>query len=332
MPIPFILGGLAIAAGIAGVKKGFDAKGGFDSASHISDCAKSKYDRRIGAFEQVEKTVKIYTEEYGAFKVRTYRELLEIEFLSIYNRLVHGNTELKEFLPEVELDKIKVNIDTAKEISSGAIKAISGGVGVGISVGVGAAAGAWALAGSIGVASTGTAISSLPGVVATNAAMAWLGGGALSAGGFGMSGGAALLGGLVAGPAIAVTGFVMASKAEEAYTKACEYRDNVDIACVEMDNAESKLDALKKRIGEFQEIATELANQLELKVDQLRDIYYETKGFDLSDSQKNTIEMAAEYAKALNECFSIPIIDENGLNEESSDALKNARAFLSSSV
>lgn len=78
----------------------------------------------------------------------------------------------------------------------------------GVSTGVNTALGAWAIAGYIGTASTGTAISSLSGIAATNATLAWLGGGSLAAGGGGMAAGTLVLGGLVAVPALVITGIL----------------------------------------------------------------------------------------------------------------------------
>jgi hypothetical protein len=76
----------------------------------------------------------------------------------------------------------------------------------GISSGVGTALGTWALVSSFGTASTGTAIGTLSGAAMTNATLAWLGGGAVAAGGGGIAAGTAVLGGLVAIPALALTG------------------------------------------------------------------------------------------------------------------------------
>jgi len=92
-------------------------------------------------------------------------------------------------------------IDTSIGAGEMAINASKGAV-----AGVSTALGAWALAGAIGTASTGTAISTLSGIAATNATLAWLGGGSLAAGGLGMAGGTVVLGGLVAIPILAVTG------------------------------------------------------------------------------------------------------------------------------
>ena len=80
--------------------------------------------------------------------------------------------------------------------------------GKGVSAGIGTAVGTWALISTYGAASTGTAIASLSGVAATNATLAWLGGGSLAAG-------SAVLGGIVAIPALAITGIFSHLKANK---------------------------------------------------------------------------------------------------------------------
>lgn len=79
---------------------------------------------------------------------------------------------------------------------------------------------AYGAAQALAVASTGTAIASLSGAAATNATLAFFGGGSLAAGGLGMAGGTVVLGGLVAGPALLVMGFVAGHAAKKELEKA----------------------------------------------------------------------------------------------------------------
>ncbi|UTC81667.1 hypothetical protein [Treponema denticola] len=92
-------------------------------------------------------------------------------------------------------------IDSSMKAGEIAINTTKGAV-----AGVSTALGAWAIVGSFGTASTGTAISTLSGAAASNAILAWLGGGSIAAGGGGIAAGTMVLGGLVAIPAIAITG------------------------------------------------------------------------------------------------------------------------------
>ena len=81
-------------------------------------------------------------------------------------------------------------------------------------MGLAAGGGLFALATTIGTASTGTAIATLHGAAATSAAMAWLGGGTIAAGGFGVAGGAVVVSG---GAAIVVVGTAICFQQAFAY-------------------------------------------------------------------------------------------------------------------
>lgn len=111
----------------------------------------------------------------------------------------------REFIYEnLDRDYDKMDFDDLEKTISVGEAAIN--TTKGVSSGVSTALGAWALVSSLGTASTGTAIATLNGVVATNATLAWFGGGALTVGGGGMAAGSIVLGGLVAIPALALTG------------------------------------------------------------------------------------------------------------------------------
>ena len=130
----------------------------------------------------------------------------------IFNELLKGKD--REAIPEeIGDNQIKQNFyDVDKTISAADIAM---NTGKGISAGIGTAVGTWALVSTYGVASTGTAIATLSGAAATNATLAWLGGGSLAAGGGGMAAGSVVLGGIVAIPALALTGLFSHLKANK---------------------------------------------------------------------------------------------------------------------
>ncbi|CAG0924267.1 unnamed protein product, partial [Notodromas monacha] len=109
----------------------------------------------------------------------------------------------------VALGLVKLLIDELKEMESMVLNSLKleAGLLAGTTGGALAGFGAYSSVGLLASASTGTAISGLSGVAATNATLAWLGGGSLASGGFGMAGGMIALGGIVAGPALAIGGF-----------------------------------------------------------------------------------------------------------------------------
>jgi hypothetical protein len=110
---------------------------------------------------------------------------------------------------EISDSETRQNFYDVDETISAADIAIN--TGKGVSAGIGT----WALISTYGAASTGTAIASLSGAAATNATLAWLGGGSLAAGGGGIAVGSAVLGGIVAIPALAITGIFSHLKANK---------------------------------------------------------------------------------------------------------------------
>ncbi|MGB9578301.1 MAG: hypothetical protein ACPL3S_03425, partial [Halothiobacillaceae bacterium] len=108
------------------------------------------------------------------------------------------------------------------------------------------------------------AIGSLSGAAATKATLAWLGGGALSAGGLGVAGGTYVLGGLVAGPALAIAGFAMASKAEEAVTKAEEYAAEVKEKIAALKPFHVMLDGIAENAAEVAVVLDRLHAEFEV--------------------------------------------------------------------
>ena len=84
MPIPFILGGIALVSGIAGIKKTFDAKSDYDSAKRMVNRAEENYRKNKRTLERKEVEIKEEISEYGEFKVRLYLEIIKDRITS-YN-------------------------------------------------------------------------------------------------------------------------------------------------------------------------------------------------------------------------------------------------------
>jgi hypothetical protein len=168
-----------------------------------------------------------------------------------------------------------------------------------------AAMGAYSGVGMLAAASTGTAISTLSGAAATNATLAWLGGGALtSAGGYGMAGGAIALGGIVLGPALAVGGFMMASKAEKALTHAHAHSARIAVAVAEMQSAGVVLGAL-----------AENARELRLALGRLAKRFDANKVDDAGDPQ--AFETMLVLGKGLKNLLDIALMEEDGAASDS---------------
>lgn len=256
--VPWIIGGLSAVAGVFGLKKGVTAKKNFSRAKNLVEYAlddfKEAKSRLDGAREKSSKSLSLLGRlriETEAQDMKRFVNIVQRINKAAYTPIQLGDTNVAVSLPT--LGEIEISSYQARDMLQDGVGAISSGVLVGV--------GASGLATSslVGaVASTGTLIGSLSGAAATNATLAWLGGGALSAGGMGMVGGTAVLGGVVAGPAIAIMGFVAASKSEKALTEAYAKESEVREATGQIENGISLLYGVQLRTEEIHNIVLDL--------------------------------------------------------------------------
>ena len=225
-----------------------------------------------------------------------------------------------------ELKKFRIDKQAFGELKqmSAMASSIAGGLVGGAAAGALAAIGAYGGAMPLGAcATTGTAIASLSGAAATNATLAFLGGGALSVGGLGMAGGTMVLGGLVAGPALAVMGFIIGAKAsankDAAYSnlvKAKEYAEEVKTVQV-------LCKAIRMRANMFERLLIKLDAVFEPLTDSLAQIIQKS-GTDFcrySDEEKAAVAANLSLAKAIKAVLDTPILTEDGLLTEESNAI-----------
>jgi len=327
MPIPFIIGGIALAAGAYGVKKGVDAKDDFDSAERWNKKAQNIYDEAQKKLENKKESTNKSLEELGYLKASIYNETLK-DFIDIFKEIKNidfsDNLALGTLknLDEQDILNIENTVIEMQEVLGGGVAALGSGAAAGL--------GALGGVGMLASASTGTAIASLSGVAATNATLAWLGGGALSAGGFGMAGGMAVLGGIVAGPVLAVGGIMMASKAEEAKQTAYANYDKAEAAVEQMDSASVVLDGIDKRTIEFKDVLQPLNKIFEYSIEDLEDIIdISTDYRTYSKKDRETVMLTASIAKTVKNVCDTPIIDEDGeVTRKSKRVLKKASTLM----
>lgn len=197
-----------------------------------------------------------------------------------------GNINIPVNTPQLEAMELS-SYEAADLIKDG-VTAISSGVLTGL--------GANGLIGSFGVASTGTAISTLSGAAATNATLAWLGGGSLASGGLGVAGGTAVLGGVIAGPAIAIMGLVAAKKSETALTEAFVKEAEIKIATSQVNNGIAVLLAIDERVNELQEAINSIAERFEKNLTNVEKILIQ-KNKTLNQLETESKNKRSEYAK-----------------------------------
>lgn len=214
MPIPFILLGAAAATGLEGLKKGIDGVKNNNEAKEVQKEARDIVDNARNRIKKSREETSYYIENLGREKLEISANELS-KFIRIFSHIKNIDSSEIDILDEIK--NINLFEEKIKEIEKVSLKAkdILGqgiaGVGAGALLGWGTYGGVMAL----GTASTGTAIGGLSGVAATNATLAWLGGGSLAAGGGGMALGSMVLGGVIAGPALLLSGSLLSSKAKE---------------------------------------------------------------------------------------------------------------------
>ncbi len=257
MPLPLIpiaIGLGSLAAGALGLKKGLDAKKLMEQAREIGESAQSRHKRALKELDARREAVNRALEALGQLKANIFHDCLGylVQQVKDSRSKVEGFDESMTHIHTQEIDAFERDM---AEISP---LLLASGAAQGIGAGAMTAFGAYGSVGLLASASTGTAISSLAGAAASKATLAWLGGGSLAAGGLGMAGGAWVLGGFVAGPALAITGYVLASNAEEALTKAHEYKEEVRTAIAAMEQPLALLAAIETNVDQVSTVLQEL--------------------------------------------------------------------------
>lgn len=362
LAVPWILGGLSAAAGALGLKKGVDAKNNYAQAKSI---IKNAQDDFVSAQERLEKTktkVSNSLSSLGKLRIETeakymkrFVEVVQQINQAAYTPITIGGSSVSVSLPE--LREMAASSYQAQDMLKDGVGAISTGVLVGI--------GASGLTTSslVGaVASTGTVIGSLSGVAATNATLAWLGGGSLAAGGMGVAGGTAILGGVIAGPALAIIGFAAASKAEKALTDAYGKESEIREAAEQIENGNVLLLAIRERSEEMRTVVADLrerfsgvlvaCEQMVTAKQALKQqaetewnsaglftkLARKVKGAKLADplafssftqQEKDIYSMLNLFGVALYRIIKVQILDDDGLvTDESDRAAADARTLL----
>lgn len=330
MPLPFILAGLAVGAGLVGAKKAYDAHSKNSEAESIQSSAQWLVDEAKYKLEEAREDTENNLKALGRTKVRVLNDDVK-RFLSTFQQIHNvelsrsaGLNELSHFqMNEGSLAELRELGNLAEDLASG----LASGTAAGGLVALGAYGGAmW-----LGTASTGTAIAALSGAAATNATLAFLGGGSLAAGGLGIAGGTAVLGGIIAGPALAVMGFMMDSKADENLERA---RGNYARAQRMKEELEATTDvcrAISRRAAMFTNLLGSLEDLFKPQIHAMEDIVRDagTDYRQYNEGEKEDIAKVLATAAAIKSVLDTPILTESGaLTEESAQLVPRIKGFL----
>ncbi|GAA8048685.1 hypothetical protein HpyDR100_07630 [Helicobacter pylori] len=323
MPLPFILAGVALAAAGYGVKKGIDALDADCEADEFIKKAESLKEKSTKKVESAESDCRRAFMRFGDKKLHVLSHTVS-NFLDHFHRLNRSRI----IIEGINIQDIQGQVSDVRKITNQYREMdffdVSGAVAGSAIGGVLAAYGAYAGVGMLASTAGGVAIAELSGVAATNATLAWLGGGALSVGGFGMVGGMAVLGGLVAGPALAILGVFSASKMEEKLENAKAYCSQVEVAAKEADVVIDNLQAVRKmadlftrQITKFDALFFSLAQEA---IATMKKHHYDTSRYN--QKEKDQLCVTCSTLFSLSTFLKVSIMDEHQkLNEKAKNAL-----------
>ena len=329
MPLPLLLIGGAVAAGLWGVKKTIDAVGDFSDAKEINEDAKSICASAENSLDRSREKTQNLLEALGRRKEKLYKEGI-IPFAETFSRIKNVDFHEIDVWDDLSIGDFRNEILRVREVALQMESVLGDGAAA---LGAGALAGmaAYGSVGLLGTASTGTAIAGLSGAAATNATLAWLGGGSLAAGGLGMAGGAAVLGGIVAAPVLLVGGLMLASKAEEARENAQSNRAKARTAAEAMKDAEVVTKTIGRKAAEVDRTLRRLDEDfLAPDLEYLRDLVKdETDYRRYSRADKERVCRVASIAVTAKNLLEAPLLDEEGaITREIRETLRRTKKVM----
>lgn len=265
MPLPFILGGLAVASVATGVKKGYDGYQDKEKADNTLKYAKEIFEESQKQLDTAQTECTDSLDKLGKLYLKIGHDFNEFQTLA--EQLIEqiekdGKTHLQFNVPQIAQAKIEsVSLNSAAFASK-----MAGGAVAGVAAGYAVYGGVMSLA----AASTGTAISSLSGVAAYNATLAAIGGGSIASGGFGMAVGAKILGGVVAAPVALVAGLAYASYGKDALEKAQKSFEEAKNYRTKATDAKHKLTATKSYVYKLEQKISIIHSQFQKYLDDLK--------------------------------------------------------------
>ena len=313
MAIPLVFLVPAAISGVYGLVKGGSAIKDRISAGKINNNAEAMVEAARTHVEQHRKATECVLEDYGSRKLRAFNGVIN-DFIESFGKL--KNVEIAN---SPELDRLQVGGDSKAVLASLRSDYQSlqdAGVGLGAGLGGGAALAFGAYNGTmlLATASTGTAISTLSGAAATNATLAWLGGGAISAGGGGIAMGTMVLGGIVAGPALAIFGFIVGSKAEAALATAQSNLQQARTIRADAEAIATQLSAIRAVTALANRTFSRISSRLRHSTSGLNRLI-EARGADygsFTEEERALVLRAVKFAQLIKAMIDAPILDESG--------------------
>ena len=330
MPLPLLFIGVAAATGSLGVGKSIKAGIDASKAQMINKNANEIVQEATEWLNSQRNACGRSLSQLGEEKLFVLSSSVQ-EFLDTYTKLHY--VDLRGSAGLNELTKLHIDEQDFEELREMAhfAGAVAGGAVAGTASGALVAFGAYGAAQALACASTGTAIATLSGAAATNATLAFFGGGSLAAGGLGMAGGSAVLGGLVAGPALMVMGFVAGAAAKKNLDKAYTNRAEATQIAENMNAGALQCEAIRRRTYMFYNLLARLDAYFLPLVYKMEDILKE-EGDDFrkyTPESKKIVGSCVSIALTIKTVLDTPLLTEDGsLTKESETVCESAASSL----
>lgn len=248
MPIPFLLAGLGVAAGVIGAGGHLSAKETNERAQRISNEAKELYDNAKHSLEVAQGKTEQKLTQLGYSKKRVLDTSMS-QFLRAYDKVKH--VQVTESVGLNEISKFTIDQQGAVEVRqltdiySSSIKSGATGAAAGAVV-------ALAASGSLGVVTSGLSVAGTMLTMGEVGAAASMAGSALS------FGAACTPLAAVAAPVVLFTGISASMKADENLEKANAMYAEAEAASEKMKVSETLCGAISERSEMFDELLNDL--------------------------------------------------------------------------
>ncbi len=296
MPLPFILGGLALAAAGYGVKKGIDVLDADCEADEFIKKAESLKEEATKRLESAQSDCKLAFARFGEKKLRVLSHSVS-NFLNHFHRLNRSRITIEG----INMQDIQRQVSDARNLLNQLnANGIDGDSVLGVFAGFG----------SLGVSSFTT--------------------GAILGGGLTMGGlaGMAVLGGLVAGPALAILGALSADEMEKKRDDAKAYLSQAEAAVKKADAMIDNLQAVRKMADLFTRQITKI-DALFFSLSQDAIATMKKHNYDISrynQKERDQLSVTVSTLMTLIAFLKVPIMDEHQkLNKKAQNALNLMR-------
>ncbi|MFP6300671.1 sortase [Helicobacter pylori] len=296
MPLPFILAGVALAAAGYGVKKGIDALDADCEADEFIKKAESLKEQATKKAKSAQSDCKLAFARFGEKKLRVLSHSVS-NFLDHFHQLKHSRITIEG----INMQDIQRQVSDARNLLN---QLNANGIDVDSVLGV------FAGFGSLGISSFTTG--------------AILGGGLSASGLAGM----AVIGGLVAGPALAILGALSADEMEKKRDDAKAYLSQVEAAVKKVDVMIDQFQAIEKMAMYFTRQITKFdALFFSLSQDAIATMKkhnYDTSRYN--QKEKDQLCVTVSTLSSLIAFLKVPIMDEHQkLNKKAQNALNLMR-------